>query len=72
MLPEIQLLPGSIAEILASVSETGILTQADRYGLMAAALDDSLDDEERRAVNRVLYSVRKGRVKISRSKSRIS
>ncbi|MBD1945622.1 hypothetical protein H6F50_25270 [Coleofasciculus sp. FACHB-712] len=62
MLPQIQLLPGAISEILASVSETGILTLADRYGLMAAALDESLDEEERGCVNRLLRSVLKGRV----------
>jgi hypothetical protein len=62
MLPQIQLIPGAISEILASVSETGILTLADRYGLMAAALDESLDEEERGCVNRLLRSVLKGRV----------
>ena len=64
MLPQIQLLPGAISEILASVTETGILTLADRYGLMAAALDESLDEEERGCVNRLLRSVLKGRVRV--------
>ncbi len=64
MLPQIQLLPGAISEILASVTETGILTLADRYGLMAAALDESLDEEERGCVNRLLRSVLKGRVTV--------
>ncbi|MEW5859633.1 MAG: hypothetical protein AB1861_19970 [Cyanobacteriota bacterium] len=64
MLPQIQLIPGAISEILASVSETGILTLADRYGLMAAALDESLDEEERGCVNRLLRSVLKGRVRV--------
>ncbi|MBD1892360.1 hypothetical protein [Coleofasciculus sp. FACHB-SPT9] len=64
MLSQIQLLPGAISEILASVTETGILTLADRYGLMAAALDESLDEEERGCVNRLLRSVLKGRVRV--------
>ncbi|MBD1905444.1 hypothetical protein NDI37_27050 [Funiculus sociatus GB2-A5] len=64
MLPQIQLIPGAISEILASVSETGILTLADRYGLMAAALDESLDEEERGCVNRLLRSVLKGRIRV--------
>ncbi len=64
MLPQIQLIPGAISEILASVTETGILTLADRYGLMAAALDESLDEEERGCVNRLLRSVLKGRVRV--------
>ncbi|MEG4083483.1 hypothetical protein [Microcoleus sp. POL10_C6] len=60
----VQLLPGAISEMLASVTDTGCLTLADRYGLMAAVLDDSLDDEHRHSINRLLRSVIKGRVKI--------
>jgi hypothetical protein len=60
----VQLLPGAICEILASVTETGVLTLADRYGLMAAAFDESLNDEDRGCVNRLLRAVIKGRVKM--------
>jgi hypothetical protein len=60
----IQLIPGAISEILASVSDTGALTIADRYGLMAAILDESLEAEDRNSLNRLLRSVLKGRVKI--------
>jgi hypothetical protein len=60
----VQLIPGAISEILASVTDTGSLTLADRYGLMAAVLDDSLDDQDRHSLNRLLRSVLKGRVKI--------
>ncbi len=60
----VQLIPGAISEMLASVTETGCLTLADRYGLMAAVLDDSLDEEYRHSINRLLRSVIKGRVKI--------
>jgi hypothetical protein len=60
----VQLLPGAISEILASVSDTGVLTLADRYGLMAASFDESLNEEERGCVNRLLRAVRKGKVKI--------
>jgi hypothetical protein len=62
-MPPIQLLPGAISEILASVRDTGVLTLGDRYGLMAAALDESLNEEDRCATNRLLRSVVKGRVK---------
>lgn len=61
---EIQLLPGAIFEILASVTRTGNLTLADRYGLMAATLNESLDEEERGCINRLLRAVLKGRVKL--------
>jgi hypothetical protein len=60
----VQLIPGAISEMLASVTDTGALTLADRYGLMAAVLDDSLDDEYKLSINRLLRSVLKGRVKI--------
>ncbi|MEG3846165.1 hypothetical protein QT971_04090 [Microcoleus sp. herbarium19] len=60
----VQLIPGAISEILASVTDTGSLTLADRYGLMAAVLDDSLDEQDRHSLNRLLRSVIKGRVKI--------
>jgi hypothetical protein len=62
MFPQLQLLPGAISEILASVSETGILTLGDRYGLLAASLDENLNEEERRAINRLLRAVIKGRI----------
>ena len=60
----VQLLPGAISEILASVTDTGVLTLADRYGLMAATFDDSLNDEDRGCVNRLLRAVLRGRVKV--------
>lgn len=65
MLIQLQLIPGAIAEMLASVSDTGMLTLGDRYGLLAATLDDSLSEEERRAVNRLLRAVMRGKVKVS-------
>ncbi|HEY9872434.1 MAG TPA: hypothetical protein V6D12_03315 [Candidatus Obscuribacterales bacterium] len=58
----INLLPGALSEILVSVSETGLLTLADRYGLMAAILDESLEEEDSDSLNRLLRAVLKGRV----------
>jgi len=60
----VKLLPGAINEITVSVCETKSLTLADRYGLMAAILDESLDEEERRTVDRLLRSTLRGRVKL--------
>ncbi|MDY7014589.1 MAG: hypothetical protein SVX43_13505 [Cyanobacteriota bacterium] len=37
----------------------------DRYGLMAASMDDTLDEEERQAVNRILRSVVRGRLQVA-------
>ena len=63
MLPQIQLMPGAIAEIFATVSQTRVLTLCDRYGLLAATLDETLTEEERRAINRILRAVIKGRIR---------
>ncbi len=58
------LLPGAISEMLAAVADTHTLTTADRYGLMAAILDDSLPEEERRSIDRLLRSLRRGYVQV--------
>ena len=60
----INLLPGAIAEILASAADSHRITKADRFGLMAAILDESLSEEERWAVDRLLRFLVKGRIKI--------
>ena len=65
MLPQMQLIPGAIAEILATTSDSGVLTLNDRYGLMAAILDESLDEQEQRAVNRLLRAVLRGKIQVS-------
>ncbi len=65
MLNKIELIPGAVSAILADTAETGVLTQGDRYGLLAAVLDEDLPDEERRAVNRILRAVHRGRVQLA-------
>ncbi len=60
----IHLLPSAISEMFAHASVTGKLTLADRYGMMAALLTDSLSEEERYSLDRLLYALRKGRVQI--------
>lgn len=69
---QVQLLPNGISELYAQVSNSGQLTLADRYGLMAAVLDESLDEEERMAVNRIIYSIHKRKLVIVDEISRIS
>ncbi len=64
MYPQIRLLPGAVSEMLVSVSETGVITIADRYGLLAATLEESLEEEEQQAINRLLRAVTKGRFKM--------
>jgi len=65
MLPQLQLLPGAISEIMVSSHQLGYLTVADRYGLLAATLDESLDESERRCINRMVRSVYRGRLRVS-------
>ncbi len=58
----VNLLPTALYELFATASVSGRLTVADRYGLMAALLEESLLEEEIRVINRLLYAVRKGRI----------
>ncbi|MGD1901345.1 MAG: hypothetical protein ACFB9N_03815 [Geitlerinemataceae cyanobacterium] len=64
-IPKIQLLPGAISDMMVSSNKRGYLTVADRYGLMAATLDETLDESERRCINRVVRSVSRGRLRVS-------
>lgn len=64
MIPPVNLIPGAIADLFAQVSSTGCITLADRYGLLAALLEESLDEEEQRCIDRLLRALYRGRVKI--------
>jgi hypothetical protein len=61
---DLNLLPGAISELFAQASATGVLTLADRYGLMAAMLQDSLSEEEQRSIDRLLRAVHRGNLKL--------
>lgn len=61
---KIQLLPTALSELFVSASISGSLTLADRYGLMAALLEESLLDEERIAIDRLLRAVIRGRISV--------
>jgi hypothetical protein len=61
-MPPVKLLPTALYELFATASVSGRLTLADRYGLMAALLEESLLDEELCVINRLLYAVRQGRI----------
>lgn len=64
-MPQLELLPGSIYAMFADAANTERLTQADHYGLMAALLSEDIEDDERRAIDRMLYCVRRGRLSIT-------
>lgn len=60
----LNLLPGAISELIACVKDTHHITQADRYGLMAALLDESLTEEDRFCIDRLLRSICRGRIQV--------
>ncbi|MBP0021055.1 MAG: hypothetical protein J7647_26315 [Cyanobacteria bacterium SBLK] len=59
-----RLIPGALSDLFAQASQSGKITLADRYGLMAAILDDSLGDEEKASIDRLLRATRTGRMKV--------
>lgn len=69
---QVNLLPGAINELMVSVSDRRSITQADRYGLMAAILDESLTEEEHRSIDRLLRSILRGRIQVVTDLSVIS
>lgn len=58
------LLPGALSDLFAQVSFSGNITKADRYGLMAALLEEGLGAEERSVIDRLLRAARRGRLTI--------
>lgn len=65
MLSRVSLLPTAFPGLFAHTIASGVLTLADRYGLMAALLQDSLSDEDLSAIDRLLYAIRQGKVRIT-------
>ncbi|HEY9900844.1 MAG TPA: hypothetical protein V6D43_00180 [Candidatus Sericytochromatia bacterium] len=64
MSPKVRLLPGAISDLFAHASDSGTITLADRYGLMAALLEDSLTEDERAAIDRLLRAFYRKRMKL--------
>jgi hypothetical protein len=72
MLSQVRLLPGAISDLFAYVSSTRQITLADRYGLMAAMLEDAITEEERASIDRLLYACCRGRMKMVSELSALS
>ncbi|MEM8642097.1 MAG: hypothetical protein AAGG51_25285 [Cyanobacteria bacterium P01_G01_bin.54] len=64
-MPQLEPLPGAIAALFAAAATTRTLTEADCYGLLAALLQDNIDNEERCAIDRLLHWARRGRLSIA-------
>ncbi|MEG3896068.1 MULTISPECIES: hypothetical protein [unclassified Microcoleus] len=60
----IHLIPSALGELFAEVNHHGYITLADRYGLMAAIFDETLTEEDKRSIDRLLRSVCRGRIKL--------
>ncbi|NEO85830.1 MAG: hypothetical protein F6J87_16490 [Spirulina sp. SIO3F2] len=58
-------LPGAVAEILESAYQIGSLTLNDRYVLMAAVLDESLNCSDRSAMDQLLNAIRLGYIRLT-------
>ena len=54
---QLRLLPGAISDLFAESSNSNQITLADQYGLLAALLEDSITEEERASIDRMLYSL---------------
>ncbi len=63
-MPPVLLLPNALSEMFAQISVTGEITVADRYGLMAAILAERMTEEEMRCLDRLLYALCRGRLKV--------
>lgn len=64
MLAQVRLLPGAISDLFVQVSISGQITLADRYGLMAALLEEEITEEERASIDRLFHALCRGRMKI--------
>lgn len=64
MFTQVCLLPNALPDLFAQVSYSGKITLADRYGLMAALLGESLTVEDRELIDRLLHAVYRRRVKV--------
>jgi hypothetical protein len=61
---QLNLLPCALSDLYAEATTSGHITIADRYGLKAAILENSLTEEEQRILDRLLYAVRRGRLQM--------
>jgi len=64
MLSQAEFFSNAVSEILGSIGATGVMKLSDYSQLMTALLSDSLDEAERKSVDRMLRFVRKGRIEI--------
>ncbi|MER3432701.1 MAG: hypothetical protein C4288_04545 [Leptolyngbya sp. ERB_1_1] len=59
--------PDTLSALFADVSSTGKMTLHDCQYLKNALLDDQTSDEEKQAIDRLLYAIRLGRIQVIES-----
>lgn len=57
-------LPSAIAELFSLASNSGVITLHDLRQLMDAQQDECVSEEDKRLINRLLYSIRRGRLQV--------
>lgn len=65
MVPRLNPIPGAMSDIYAQVTRSKEVTLADRYGMQALLLADRLEEEDRHCLDRLLYGLRRGRLRLS-------
>lgn len=63
-LPQVSLLESAIAELFTQVFQEGKITLRASYSLIAVLMSPSLTQAEKDLINRLLYAVRRGRLKV--------
>lgn len=53
-----------LSELFAEVSSSGRMTAQDCQHLKLVLLENQISDEEKRAIDRLLYAVRLGRIQV--------
>ncbi|MGB5961139.1 MAG: hypothetical protein WBG73_10810 [Coleofasciculaceae cyanobacterium] len=61
---QLRLLPGAISDLFAESSNSNQITLADRYGLLAALLEETISEEERASIDRMLYSLHRRKMRV--------
>ncbi|MCL1468877.1 hypothetical protein [Argonema galeatum] len=61
---ETSFVPSELYEVLAKIAASSQITAADQAVLQQAFLEDQLNEEEHRVVNRLHHALLKGRIKV--------
>ena len=63
-IPNVSLLPCAISDLYVQTCESGQISLSDRFVLGAAVLNNLLSEDELFLLDRMVYSVRRGNLKL--------